>query len=187
MPPSPVQLARDEPMARELFPLGNDDRKSQFASDSLLEGDGFELAVRGHGASGAAHRWRIWVVKADPLSPWRIRFVLTHFTLRIKNVVSIHIYGGAMSHSWRPILGAEPRFRLPRMRREGEDGDYDQVVPVDQRCMFTWTSRAPSVFPRFKHPRCLSWGRWPYPIAYSVRYGSGIGAPDPAYRRTEVR
>jgi hypothetical protein len=71
-------------MARELFPLGNDDRKSQFASDSLLEGDGFELAVRGHGASGAAHRWRIWVVKADPLSPWRIRFVLTHFTLRIK-------------------------------------------------------------------------------------------------------
>jgi hypothetical protein len=37
MPPSPVQLARDEPMARELFPLGNDDRKSQFASDSLLE------------------------------------------------------------------------------------------------------------------------------------------------------
>jgi hypothetical protein len=34
MPPSPVQLARDEPMARELFPLGNDDRKSQFASDS---------------------------------------------------------------------------------------------------------------------------------------------------------
>jgi len=25
-------------------PLGNDDRKSQFASDSLLEGDAFELA-----------------------------------------------------------------------------------------------------------------------------------------------
>jgi hypothetical protein len=28
MPPS-VQLARDAPMARELFPLANDDRKSQ--------------------------------------------------------------------------------------------------------------------------------------------------------------
>jgi len=29
MPSSPVQLARDAPMARELFPLANDDRKSQ--------------------------------------------------------------------------------------------------------------------------------------------------------------
>jgi hypothetical protein len=29
MPPSPVQLACDAPMARELFPLANDDRKSQ--------------------------------------------------------------------------------------------------------------------------------------------------------------
>jgi hypothetical protein len=28
MPPS-VQLARDAPMARELFPLASDDRKSQ--------------------------------------------------------------------------------------------------------------------------------------------------------------
>jgi len=29
MPPSPVPLACDAPMARELFPLANDDRKSQ--------------------------------------------------------------------------------------------------------------------------------------------------------------
>jgi hypothetical protein len=32
MPPSPVQLARDEPMARELLPLANDDGKSQVRS-----------------------------------------------------------------------------------------------------------------------------------------------------------
>jgi hypothetical protein len=44
MPPS-VQLARDAPMARELFPLANDDRKVRFASDSPLEGDGFEPSV----------------------------------------------------------------------------------------------------------------------------------------------
>src|SRR5690348_13560484 len=32
LPPSPVQLARDGPMARELLPLANHDRKSQVRS-----------------------------------------------------------------------------------------------------------------------------------------------------------
>jgi hypothetical protein len=54
MPPSPVQFARDEPMARELFPLGNDDRKSQFASASFWREMHSNLQYTGTVHPGAA-------------------------------------------------------------------------------------------------------------------------------------
>ena len=65
MPPSPVQLARDAPMARELFPLTNDDRKSQ-------EGAGFDSNPRsprdGRRSDAAGRRLGRGVTDAEALA-----------------------------------------------------------------------------------------------------------------------